>query len=58
MDEPICYDCEELLENCTCIDDYYWDEVLPCGCCACCGCSCYDAYDDDYDDDYDEEEEL
>lgn len=29
-----------------------WDDMLPCGCCACCGCSCYD--DEWY---YDEEDE-
>lgn len=32
--------------------EYGWyDDSLPCGCCACCGCSCYD------DEWYDEEDE-
>jgi hypothetical protein len=40
-------------------DDYYDDDVLPCGCCACCGCDCdYWDYEDAWaDDDYFDEDD-
>lgn len=41
MNEERCSDCYELLEDCFCDEEDYYDDYYDCGCCRCCGCDCY-----------------